>query len=178
MPECEKCGREVNKLTVHAKTGQKLCLKCITESGFFTLTDDDMITPDERRASIRIPITVVLDFSLAHIKEKHPAYTVDISMSGLCFGWNACNACHGYEERTIDKDCILYPYYVHNPQRKKLEIELKVKESLTIITDAFAVHTFKDKNIDFEYVGAKFVNLNVQNRRMLEKLVIMQGKGN
>jgi len=176
MPRCEKCGREVNKLTVHAKTGKRLCLKCLTESGFFTLSDDDRISPTERRASIRIPLTVVMNFSLPHRKEKYPAYTVDISISGICFGWNACSACHGYTERAIDKDCILYPYYIHNPERKQLELELKVSDTVTIITAAYAVHTYKEENIDIEYVGAKFVNMNVQSRRMLEKLVIKTGK--
>jgi len=176
MPICEKCNREVSRLTVHAKTGKKLCLKCITESGFFTLSDNNRIRKDERRASIRLPVTVVLDFSIDHVKKRFPAYTVDISMSGLCFGWNGCEVCHGYTEEAIDTDCVLYPYYVNNPDRKKLEVELRITDSITIITKTFVVHTFKENSIDLEYVGAKFVSLNVQNRRMLEKIVIMHSK--
>lgn len=176
MPICEKCGREVSRLTVHAKSGKRLCLKCITESGFFTLSEDNRIRKDERRASIRLPVTVVLDFTINHTKKRFPAYTVDISMSGLCFGWNGCEVCHGYSEEAIDKNCVLYPYYITNPDRKKLEVELRITDSITIITNTFVVHTFKEESINLEYVGAKFVSLNIQNRRMLEKIVIMQGK--
>ena len=47
MPQCSKCGTQVKKLTAHAETKEKMCLKCLTGSGYFALQDHEIVGEDE-----------------------------------------------------------------------------------------------------------------------------------
>lgn len=176
MGICEKCGLDVKKLTVHAETRQHLCLKCISQSGFLSMNDDEIPSEEpERRSSIRIPLTVTMNFGVSDDNgqiKKYPAYSVDISMTGMCFVWEACMSCKGYMEGSIDEDCIFFPYFRNNPTRRTFAIELKITDNKSIIVDAYAAHTTQDKNLGQEYVGAQFNNLSNQHRRIIEKMII------
>ena len=56
MLTCDTCGIEIKRPITHMKTNDKLCLKCVTESACFTLPEHELISPDERRTNIRIPL--------------------------------------------------------------------------------------------------------------------------
>jgi hypothetical protein len=175
MSTCEKCHREVKKLTMHAASHQRLCVKCISQSGIVTMSDEEIGDAKERRGSIRIPLTVIMDFAVDGRSgmRKYPAFSVDLSMMGICFVWEACHKCAGYTEGGVHPQCIFHPCYLKNPGRKPLQIELKVTENRAITVDAFVAHTTKDKNLGQEYVGAQFCELSNQSRRIIEKMIIM-----
>jgi c-di-GMP-binding flagellar brake protein YcgR len=173
MPICEKCGRTVKKLTMHAGSKQRICVKCVSHSGFIAMTDAELRDDKERRGSIRIPLTVIMDFAVKGNAKKYPAFSVDLSMQGICFVWEACLTCAGYTEGGVHPACIFHPCYLHNPDRKPLRLELKVTNTRAITVDAFVAHTTKDRNLGQEYVGAQFCELSNQSRRIIEKMIIM-----
>ena len=182
MPQCSKCGTQVKKLTAHAETKEKMCLKCLTGSGYFALQDHEIVGEDERRGSVRIPLTVTMDFSLSGTgdtdKQDYGAYTVDISMSGLCFVWDSCGTCgtcRGYKPHGVDEKCVFYPYYVNNPSPRALQLALNISEHHSLKLEAHAIYTVKEETLDLEYAGVKFVNVQRQSRRTLEKIIIKYG---
>jgi hypothetical protein len=178
---CEKCGREVRKLTEHAKTKEKLCLKCITKSGFFVPADDEIEVKDERRGSIRVPITITMGFSLFENDQlteiKYPAFSVDISTSGICFAWDACSLCRGYLENGVHELCVFYPYAIKSESRRELKLEFKITQTFNMSIDAYVIYTLKEEKLGLEYIGAQFTNLTSQQNHMLEKIIIKFGSG-
>jgi c-di-GMP-binding flagellar brake protein YcgR len=176
MSTCEKCGRDVKKLTMHAASRMRLCVKCISQSGIVTLSEAELSdSKDERRGSIRVPLTVIMDFAVNGQTgvRKYPAFSVDLSMMGICFVWEACHKCAGYTDGGVHPQCIFYPSYLQNPAHRPLRIEIKVSDNRAITVDAYVAHTTKDKNLGQEYVGAKFCELSNQSRRIIEKMIIM-----
>jgi c-di-GMP-binding flagellar brake protein YcgR len=158
----------------------KACLRCIIQKGDYTSLLNEYIPDNERRASVRIPITVNMNFSLPGETESedgsYPAYVLDLSMSGLCFGWRGCPVCTEYKPKTIHEKCILYPFFIDNEDRKPMNLDLKVDDG-TISIDAFAVYSVKDEDEGIEYIGTKFTDLSSLNQRLIEKLVITLGRG-
>ena len=183
MPKCSQCGKNVKKLTMHARTRELVCLRCVKEDGFLTLNKTELLEGNERRAHIRIPLTVLLDISLTQGKEKtsqaYQGYTVDISLDGLCFVWTHCTDCTiSLKGRTISPDCIFYPYSLQHPEPKPLLLNLNISKNATTILEGFAIYTLFEKKQNIEYVGVNFANLTPQNRRNLEKLIIRYGSDN
>lgn len=172
MPICESCGKQVHKLSVHSVTKKKLCLKCLIESGSYKPRFDDFDADDEKRGSIRIPITLIMDMELDSKKKKYSAYSADMSMTGICIAWDGCSSCSGYIEKGIHENCILHPYYINNEKRKSFTIQLDISKEMAIQVPAYAVYTLKDENIDIEYVGAKFADLTPAENRMIEQVII------
>ncbi|MFC1582061.1 hypothetical protein ACFL4W_00845 [Planctomycetota bacterium] len=179
MALCEKCGREVKKLTEHAQSKEKLCLKCITKSGFFIPKEEELEVQDERRASIRVPITIIMGFTLFDDDQKteikYPAFSVDISTAGICFAWDSCSYCRGYIENGIHESCIFYPYALDNPERQELKLEFKITKTYVMTIESYCIYTLKEESLGLEYIGAQFANLTNQQRRMLEKIIIKYG---
>jgi c-di-GMP-binding flagellar brake protein YcgR len=180
VPLCDKCGREVKKLTEHVQTKEKLCLKCITKSGFFCPAEElPSDLNDDRRGSIRIPITIAMSFALfdedKYTEIKYPAFTVDISTAGICFAWDSCTVCRGYIPNSVDEQCIFYPYYIKNEKRRDLKLEFKITKSYIMGIEACSVYTLKEDELGLEYIGAQFTNVTPKQRRMLEKIIIKYG---
>lgn len=180
MPICDKCGKEVKKLTEHLKTKEKLCLKCITKSGFFQPEEDITVEGGEdRRGSIRIPITIAMSFALFQDDKfteiKYPAFTVDISTAGICFAWNSCNVCRGYTANSVHEDCIFYPYFIDNSEKRTLTLEFKITKSYIMCVEAYTVYTLKEESLGLEYIGAQFAEVTGKQRRMLEKIILKYG---
>jgi len=181
VPICEKCGKEVKKLTEHVKTKQKLCLKCITQSGFFKPEEEDIAVDsgEDRRGSIRIPITIAMSFALSQDDKfteiKYPAFTLDISTAGICFAWNSCNICRGYIANSVHEECVFYPYFIKNEDRRPLTLEFKITKSYIMAIEAFTVYTLKEESLGLEYIGAQFANITGKQRRMLEKIILKYG---
>jgi hypothetical protein len=180
VPICEKCGKEVKKLTEHLKTKEKLCLKCITKSGFFQPEEEITVEGGEdRRGSIRIPITIAMSFALFQDDKlteiKYPAFTVDISTAGICFAWNSCNICQGYTPNGVHEKCIFYPYFIQNEARRILKLEFKITKSYIMSIEAFSVYTLKEESLGLEYIGAQFTDVTTKQRRMLEKIILKYG---
>jgi hypothetical protein len=176
---CDKCGRDVRRLTDHAKSHEKLCLKCLTQSGFFAPAEEEMVQADDRRGSIRVPITIIMGFSLFNDSDateiNYPAFSVDISTSGICYAWDSCNVCNGYQENSVHPNCIFYPYYLQNEQRKELKLEFKITKTYSMFVESYVIYTLKEENLGIEYIGAQFMNLSNQQNRMLEKIILKYG---
>ena len=176
MPTCESCGEQVLKASTHSVTKKTMCLKCLIESGSYQPRLEDLEPDDEKRSSIRIPMALVLDVELEDEKVKYSAYSADMSMTGICFGWEGCSSCKGYIENGIDKNCILYPYYINNENRKPFVIELGITKESIIQVPAYAAYTMKEESLDIEYVGARFTDLTPEENRTIEELVIKYSK--
>ena len=183
MPTCERCNREVRKLTEHAVSKEKICLKCMTQSGLFVAQQEDIEhdVGDDRRGSIRVPLTIVMGFSLFDDEKQteisYPAFSVDISTSGICFGWDSCSYCRGYQEHGVDENCVFYPYSMSNEDRKELKLEFKITNTYKMQIESYVIYTLKEERLGLEYVGAQFINLGNQQKRMIEKIIIKYGGG-
>jgi len=174
MPVCDSCGVEVHKLSVHPVTKKNLCMKCLIEAGSFRPDLEDLDPDTEKRASIRIPLTLVMSVELdgAKTEKTFAGYSLDISMRGICFGWPGCASCPGYTENGIHEKCIFHPHAAHTPGRQPFLIKIDLSREVKIEAPAYAVYTLKDESINIEYVGARFTDLDPAANRMLEELII------
>lgn len=182
MSKCMRCGREVRNLTEHSMTGEKLCLRCMTKSGIFQMSDDRLLVfKDERRDSLRIPIMVSLSFFVydpaRHTTVEYPAFGVNISRTGICFTWDACSTCTGYAESGVDPNCTFYTYFISNPEPRTMRLQIRVTKTHVMTIEAYSVYTMKDPNLNVEYVGAQFTNLSSDNELILERMLVEYGVG-
>ena len=176
MPTCEKCSEQVHKVSTHSITKKSMCLKCLIETGSYQPRLEELEPGNEKRGSIRIPLTLVMDIELENDKNRYPAHSADMSMTGICFGWEGCHSCKGYVEQGIDENCIFYPYDISNEDRKTFIIELSISNELSIQVPAYAVYTLKEESLNIEYVGAKFTDLTPEENRAIEEVIIKYAK--
>lgn len=178
MVICESCGENVFKVSVHSVTKKKLCLKCLIESGSYQTRFEDIDTEDEKRGSIRIPLTFVMDIELKDREVRHSAFSADMSMTGICFAWEGCKTCTGYMEKDIHENCVFYPYYIHNKNRRTFTVQFSLSQRLSVQVPAYAVYTIKEGSLDIEYVGAKFTDLTPAENRIIEEIIIRYAGNN
>ena len=182
MPVCAHCGREVMKLLQHAFTNEMVCLKCMTKSGFFSREIGDQIIParEERRSNVRIPVSIVMSFEMFDSEESskvtYPALSVNLSTAGICFAWEHCNQCLGYEEGDVHEKCMFYPYYHMNENAKELDLTFSLTPECVMQLPCNIVYTVQEKEMDIEYVGACFTEVNAEEKRILEVIVHKYGR--
>ena len=177
MPVCKQCKCTVKKVIPHATTGIKLCLQCITENGIFHLHKKDLIDINERRDHVRVPLSIVMEFSLKdkpHDLRHFPAYTIDLSLSGLSFAWDACSHSKHEDSYTVDTGCLLYPYWIDHTSPEELILDVHIGSSLIVSIASHVIYTASDPDTGMEYVGVRFLHVNPQTRRFLEKTIFKQ----
>ena len=182
MPECAHCGREVMKLLNHPFTDEDVCLKCMTRSGFFSreISDDAVPKKDDRRSTIRIPVSIMMEFGIFNSEKEalitYPALSVNLSTAGICFAWEHCRQCAGYSEDRVHSDCMLYPYYIKNKDARELLLTFNLTKDYTMQIPCFLVYVIKEKEMDIEYVGACFAKVSQEERHILETIIHKYGK--
>jgi hypothetical protein len=176
MPNCDHCERDVIKLLEHPFTHEGVCLKCMTRSGFFSrLTDEDTdVIPRERRSNVRVPVTIEMAFDILDI--SYAAYTVNMALAGICFAWEHCQQCAGYDEGAIDDNCIFAPFYIHGDSPKELMLKFAISETYTMEIPTQIVYTIKEPSMDVEYVGAKFLEVSEKDNLLLEVVIAKFGQ--
>lgn len=183
MPVCARCGKEVRKLIEHAVTKENLCLKCIiaSDSGLYSPKNhDEIAAKDDKRGSVRVPLSLVMSFAFFEGQEdteiKYPAFSIDLSLSGICFGWDPCSFCKGYEPNGIHEQCIFYAYFIKNEKRKELFLDFKLTDTYVMRIGSYIVYTLIEDSLGVEYVGAQFVNISNKNQHMVEKIILRFGE--
>jgi len=182
MPECAHCGREVMKLLVHPFTNEYVCLKCMTRSGFFSreVQADALPGREERRSAVRIPVSVNMEFevfdSAKNADVTYPALSVNLSTAGICFAWEHCSPCLGYEEGKVHEKCLFHPYYINNEEARELKLSFNLTVDYTMHIPCFVVYTIKEREMDVEYVGACFSRVTNEQRRILELIIHKYGR--
>ena len=178
MPKCDKCQQDFYKLTTHSRTKQKLCIRCITDDGCVRFRDEELVLTHDKRGSVRVPLTVNMTVSLEdgdRMEMRYPVFSVDLSLTGICFTWEFCPVCHGREAHPeAGAACFFAPFRSKNPDRRELALELQFG-SFILKAKAYVVHILRDDDCDIEYIGAKFSYLGNHERRVLEKIIIKYG---
>ena len=181
MPLCEGCGREVRTLTEHAMSKQRLCLRCMTRSGLFKMDEDRVVVfKDDRRGSIRIPITVGISITTRTGKTASrtiSTFGANISTTGVCFTWSACRTCTGYLPSGLHPKCFFFHFRADNPNAAPLHLGIQVTKTHIMRIDARVAYTLKDEALGVEYVGAQFTHVSSENHLILEKIIMEYGLG-
>jgi hypothetical protein len=179
MPVCGKCGKEVRKLTKHINEEEPQCVKCASDTALHPLDLTLLDFENEKRASLRIPLFVEMDFIIHKFMHndtksmRYPAQSIDISMTGICFTWGMCEECNGHVSHGVHENCLFYPYYIANKKKVPLHLELRVMDDYILKTDAWVVHVTQEENINMEFIGACFTGkMKPIDKRIIENLVI------
>lgn len=185
MPECEHCHRDVKKLLAHPFKGEKVCLKCMTRTGFFTkeYSHEIEIYANEKRANIRVPISISMSFGVFDVEKKteinYPAFSVDLTTEGICFAWEHCKFCLGYEESAVHPKCFFYPYsmYAYKVEEERdLTLNLTITDEYVLEIPCRVVYTLKESEMDVEYVGVKFSEISQEKKIIIDMLIHKYGR--
>ncbi len=175
MPKCEKCGKEAKKLESDPNENRKICLKCMSESPAFPLSDEELELEDDRRAHVRIPMAIGLQFQLEKGTGStliYPATSVNISISGICFGWKFCDPCTGYIKGGVHSDCLFYPFSTSSNGNSSLRLKLQITNTYSLDIKAQVVYTLREEELGFEYVGAEFEELAARDKYIIEQILV------
>lgn len=119
---------------------------------------------DEVRAAPRIPVKL----RVKHVAQEggakvtYESETINCSLTGLCFKWYLSfkSLTQSVAER-VDKGSHLLDLVLYDPEDKNRKLQVRAK----------VVHCVRIPDMEFDYVGAEFVDLDEVSERQLKNLL-------
>lgn len=122
------------------------------------------------RIPLRLDVAICFEDSSGTLLEMR-GVTVDIGPGGLRFERRMCGICTGYEQGTIHRDCVLWPYSWAHRRGKPVEVTLSRGGKDGVTLEGRFIHTFIEDGTALEVIGLKYVDPTDEQRRGLANLL-------
>lgn len=165
---CASCGKPlVGRSVMDTLTEGALCLVCasVRKEKRRPASNREPATSDGAPLQFpRLPAEIKIHFpdaSGVNRTYSYPATAVSLSVKGICFEWNSCSQCWGYEPNGVHPSCFFNRYVLNRPDSVPVDVSVQLHGATKVEASMKIVYTLFDAS-GVEFIGAQFIRIGAR----------------